>query len=88
LPGLLELYPALRLACNSKEVVLFNTTYKPTQLRFYVITAANITVMGFWVMTPCKLVGTDISKEHAGSVFYPKFEGKILFPQVFIHQHM
>jgi hypothetical protein len=31
LPGLLEIYPALRLACNSKDVVLFKTAYNPTQ---------------------------------------------------------
>jgi len=53
-----------------------------------VITVENITIMDFWVMTPCKLVGTGVSKEHAGSIFYPKVEGKILFPEVFIYQYM
>jgi hypothetical protein len=43
--------------------------------------------MDFWVMTPCKLVGTGVSKEQAGSIFYPRFESKILFPKVFINQN-
>jgi hypothetical protein len=29
-----------------------------------------------------------LSKGHAGSIFYPKVEGTILFPKVFLHQYM